>query len=47
MAEKKVEKPFSISKADVLKLPRNEQRRYLELGYIEGEQPPSEEAAKA
>ena len=46
MADKKSNLPYTITKADVLKLPRNEQRRLLELGYVEGEAPPSEEAAK-
>lgn len=44
-------KPIRISRADLAKLPRNEQRRYVDLGYVEGVDPPAvkaeEQLAKA
>lgn len=41
-------KTISISKTDLAKLSRSEQRRYLDLGYVQGETPPAEVAkAKA
>ena len=43
MAKKKPA-PFSISKADLAKLPRNEQRRMIDLGYVQGD---TAEKAKA
>lgn len=37
MTKKKASPSFSISRADLAKLPRNEQRRYIDLGYVEKE----------
>lgn len=34
--------PITISRAELAKLPRNEQRRMLDLGYVEAEAPKSE-----
>ncbi len=44
---KKPEPVYQISKAELKRRPRNEQRRLLDLGYVEGEDPPAEVAAKA
>lgn len=41
MAEKKTQPVYQVSKSELAKLPRNEQRRLLELGYVEGEKAPS------
>jgi hypothetical protein len=41
---KEPKKPISISMAELKKLPRNEQRRYLDLGYVEGVEPPAVQA---
>lgn len=38
---KKVDKPPRVSKAELAKLPRNQQRRYLDLGYVDGIEPPA------
>ena len=42
---KKADAAFTISKSELAKLPRNEQRRMLELGYVQGEAAPSEKSA--
>lgn len=42
---KKAKPPVSITMAELKKLPRNEQRRMLDLGYVRGETAPA--AAKA
>lgn len=44
---KKPDPVYSISMAELKKLPRNEQRRLLELGYVEGAEPPAEAEAKS
>ena len=46
MAKKKAEPVVSISRADLKKLPRNEQRRLLDLGYVQGESAPAGGAVK-
>jgi hypothetical protein len=43
MAKKKVQPVFTVTKAELKKLPRNEQRRLLDLGYVEGEATPAEQ----
>ena len=44
---KKVAKIVSVSKADLKKMTRSEQRRFLDLGMVEGEAAPAEAEAKA
>jgi hypothetical protein len=40
-------KIFMIDKADLKKLPRSEQRRFIDLGLVKGETPPAELEVKA
>jgi Fe2+ transport system protein FeoA len=40
-------KAFTISQTEMKKLPRSEQRRFLDLGMVEGAKVPAEVAAQA
>ena len=42
-----MKKPISITKAELAKMPRSEQRRYMDLGYVQGEETPAAKAEKA
>ena len=44
---KNVKKPVSISKADLAKLSKSQQRRYLDLGYVAGGEVSSPAKSKA
>lgn len=44
---KKLKPLVQVSRADLKKMPRNQQRRLLDLGMVEGETAPAEAKAKA